>query len=105
MKVLGYDLVETSSVTDEGFDAVGTESESDGVGGIVRDGKGVNIDITNAEALAGLNGFDATEALAKVLGENALERSHSWFSDVEGSFPEAEDLRKAIAVISVLVSD
>lgn len=90
---------------DGDLSAVGTESESDRVGGIVRNGEGVDIDITDAEALAGLNGFDATEALAKSLGENALERSHGGFSDVERSFPEAEDLRKTIAVISVLVSD
>ena len=90
---------------DGNFCAVGAEGESDRVGRIVRNGERVHVDIADGEALAGLNGLNATEALAKGVGKDALERFHGGLSDVERRFPEAEDLREAVAVIGVFVGD
>ena len=90
---------------DGDFCAVGAKGESDGVCGVVRDGERVDINVANGETLARLNGFDATEALAEGLGENALKNAHGGLGDEERSFPETEDLRKTIAMIGVLVSD
>ena len=90
---------------DGDFGAVGAESEADGVGSVVRDGEGVDVNIPDGKALAGLDGFDATETLAESVRKDALERVHGGFGDVEGRFPDAEDLGKAVAVIGVLVGD
>jgi len=87
------------------FSAVGAEGEADRVGCVVRDGEGVDVDIADGEALAGLDGFDAAEALAKGIGEDAVECIHGRFSDVERRFPEAEDLGQAVAVVGVFVGD
>jgi hypothetical protein len=87
------------------FGAVGAEGESDGVGSVVRDRKRMDVDIANGEALAGLNGFDSTEALAEGVGKDALEGVHGGLGDVERRLPEAEDLREAVAVVGVLVGD
>jgi len=78
---------------DSDFGAVGAESEADGIGGVVRDGEGVDVDVANGEALAGLDGFDAAEAFAESVREDALEGVHGGLGDVERGFPEAEDLR------------
>jgi hypothetical protein len=95
-----------AEVGDEGeLGAVGTKGEADGVGGIVRDGEGVDIDITDGEALAGRDGFDATKALAESIGEAALERVHRGLGDVEWSFPEAKHLWEAAAVVGMFVGD
>ena len=85
--------------------AVGAEGEADGVGGVVRDSERVDIYIANGEALACLDGFDATEALAEGVGKDALQGFHRGLGDVEGRFPEAEDLWEAVAVVGVLVGD
>jgi len=90
---------------DGNFCAVGAEGESDRVGRIVRNGERVHVDIADGESLAGLNGFNATEALAEGVGKDALERFHGGLGDVERRFPEAEDLREAVAMIGVLVGD
>jgi len=45
---------------DRDLRAVGTKRESDGVGSIVRDREGMNIDVTDRKTLASFNGFDAT---------------------------------------------
>jgi hypothetical protein len=90
---------------DGDFGAVGAESESDGIGGVVRDCESVDVDIADGKALAGLDGFDASEALAEGIGEDALERVHGGFGNVERGFPNAKNLGEAIAVIGVLVSD
>jgi len=90
---------------DGDFGAVGAEGEADGVGSVVRDGECVDVYIADGEALAGLDRFDAAEALAKGVGEDALQGFHRGLGDVEGRFPEAEDLREAIAVVGVLVGD
>jgi hypothetical protein len=90
---------------DGDFGAVGAEGEADGIGGIVRDGKGVDVDIANGEALASLDRFDAAEPFPEGVGQNALEGVHSGLGDVQRGFPEAEDLREAVAVVGVLVGD
>ncbi len=90
---------------DRDLRAVGAEGEADGIGGIVRNGKSVNINIANGKALASLNGFDAAEAFAESFGEDALESVHGGFGDVQRSFPKAENLREAVAVVGVLVGD
>jgi hypothetical protein len=90
---------------DGNFAAVGAKSESDRVGSVVRNGEGVHVNVADGEALAGLDGLDAAEALAEGVGKDTLEGVHGGFGDVERCFPEAEDLRQAIAVIGVLVGD
>jgi hypothetical protein len=91
--------------TDGNLGAVGAKSETDGIDGIVRDSEGVDIDVADTKALAGLNGFNATEALAEGFGENALKNAHGGLGDEERSLPETENLRKTVAVIGVFVSD
>jgi len=85
--------------------AVRTEGESDGIGGIVGNREGMDVDVPNSEMLASLNGFDAVEPLAKRFGENALHRVHRRFGNVKRSFPEAEHLRETVAMVGVLVGD
>ena len=85
--------------------AVGTEGESDGVGSVVRDGERVHLDIADRKTLAGLDRLNAAEALAEGFGQAALQGFHRGLSDVERGFPEAEDLREAVAVVGVLVGD
>ena len=51
------------------FGAVGAEGESDGIGCIVRDSKRMDVNVADGETLAGLNGLNATEALAKGVGK------------------------------------
>ena len=103
------DLDKLGHVAEVGADGdlgtVGAKSETDGIDGIVRDGESVDVDITNTKALAGLNGFNATETFAKGLGENALKNAHGGLGDEERSLPETQDLRETIAVIRVFVSD
>src|SRR5437899_11772818 len=50
---------------DGDFGAVGAEGEADGVGGVVRVGESVDVNIRDGEALAGCDGYDAREAVAK----------------------------------------
>jgi hypothetical protein len=90
---------------DGNLGAVGTKGEPDGIDGVVRNGEGVDVDVADAKTLAGLNGFDAAEALAESFGENALKNAHGGLSHVKRTLPQTEDLRKAVAVIGVLVGD
>src|SRR5882724_3527674 len=90
---------------DGDFGAVGAEGEADRVGGIVRDGEGVDVDVADGEALASLDGFNTAEAFAEGVGKDALEGVHGGLGDVQRGFPEAEDLREAVAVVGVLVGD
>ncbi len=85
--------------------AVGAEGESDGVGCVVRDGERVDVDVADGEALPSLDRLNAAEALAEGFGQDALQGFHRGLSDVERGFPEAEDLREAVAVVGVLVGD
>jgi hypothetical protein len=85
--------------------AVGAKSETDGIDGIVRDGEGVDVNVADTEALAGLNGFDAAEALAEGFRKNALKNAHGGLGDIKRDLPETENLRKTVAVIGVLVGN
>jgi len=91
--------------TDGYLDAVGAEGEGDGISGVMRDGKSVNVDVTDRKTLTSMNGLDTTKAFAKGLRQRALERAHGWFGDVERRLPDAENLRKTVAVIGVFVGD
>jgi len=90
---------------DGDFGAVGAEGETNGIGGIMRDSEGVDVNVTDGEALPGVDGFNAAETLAESVRKDAMELVHGGFSDVERGFPDAEDLREAVAVVGVLVSD
>ena len=85
--------------------AVGAEGESDGICRVVRDGESVDFNVADGEALAGLDRFDAAEALAEGVGEDALESLQGGLGDVERGFPEAEDLGEAVAMVGVFVGD
>jgi len=103
------DFDELGHVAEVGADgdlgAVGAESEAEGIGGVVRDGEGVDVNIADGETLAGLDGLDSAKALAEGFGEDAAELLHGGLADIERGFPDAENLREAVAVIGVLVGD
>jgi hypothetical protein len=71
----------------------------------MRNGKGVNVDIADGEALTGVNGFEAVETLAERVRKNALHGVQGWLGDIERGFPESEHLGQAVAVVGVLVGD
>ena len=52
--------------------AVGAEGEADGIGGVMRNGEGVDVNVADGKMLASLDGFDATEALGEGVREGAL---------------------------------
>ena len=85
--------------------AIGAKREADGIGGVVGNLKRVHINIANREMLPGLNGFHAAQTLRKPIGQGAVQRVHRWLSDVKGRFPQAQHLRKTVAVVEVFVSD
>jgi hypothetical protein len=87
------------------FCAVGAKGEADGIGGVMGNLKSVDVNIADGEVLAGMNGFDAIESFAERVGEDAVEGVKGRLGDVERSFPEAEHLREAIAVVGVFVGD
>ena len=90
---------------DGDFCAVSTEGESDGIGRIMRDGERMDVNVADGETLASLDGFDASEALAESVGQNALEGFHGGLGDIERRLPEAEDLREAVTMIGVFVGN
>ncbi len=103
------DLDKFGHVAEVGADghlgAVGAEGEANGVGSIMRNGEGMNIDIANRTALAGLNGFDAAKSLAEGIGKDALQRVHGRLGNVKRRLPEPKDLRQTVAMIRVFVSN
>src|SRR5579864_4444191 len=107
--VAKMDLDELRHVAEVGDDcelgAIGAESESYRVGGVMRNAEGMNLDVTHSEGLSGMDRFDAAEPFAKSVGKNALHGIHSWLGDVERSFPESEHLRQAAAMVGVFVRD
>lgn len=84
---------------------IGAKREADGIRGVVRNGKGVHFDVADAKSLAGLDAFDAAEALLKSVRKGAAKRVHRLFGDKERGFPQAEHLRQAVAMIEMLVGD
>lgn len=100
------ELGEIAEVGDDGhFYAVGAESEADGIGGIVGDGEGVNVDIADGEMSASINGFDATQTFFEAIGERALKCVEGLFGDIERRFIHAQHLGETVAVIGMFVSD
>ena len=69
------------------------------------DGEGMNFDVADGEAVAGVNGFDAAEAFAELIGQDAVESFESGLGDKERRLPGGKDLGEAVAVIGVLVGD
>jgi len=101
-----YEFGHVSEIgTDGDLGAVGTKGEADGVGGVMRDRKRVDVNVADGEALAGLDGFDAAEAFAEGVREDTLKGVHRGFGDIERRFPEAENLGETVAVVGVFVSD
>ena len=95
-----------AKIRDNGhFCAVGAEREGDGIGGVVRDLEGVNINVTDDETLAGLNRFERAEALSKRVRKRAAKRVHRAFRDVKRRLPKAQHLRETVAVVGMLVGD
>jgi len=100
------ELGHVAEVGDQGdLYTIGAKGEADGIGGIVRNGEGVDLDVADGEALASVNGLDAAETLGERVRQSALERVHGRLGDVEGSFPEAENLGQATAMVVVFVRD
>ena len=100
------ELRQVAEVGDDGeLRAVGAEGEGDGVGGVMRNSEGVDVDVADGEALTGVDGFKAVEAFAERVRKNLIHRVHSRFSNVERSLPESEHLRQSAAVVGVLVGD
>ena len=85
--------------------AVGAKRETDGIGGIVRNLKRVDIYIANREMLAGLNRFHAAQTLPKPVGQRTVQRVHGAFRNIQRSLPEPEHLRKPVAMVAMFVSD
>lgn len=95
-----------AQVSDDGhFRAIRTECEADGVSRVVRNREGVHVNVPDGKMLAGLNRFDAFESLAEGFREDALHGLQGGLRDVERSFPEAQHLWEAVAVVGVLVGD
>ena len=79
--------------------------ETNGVDGIMRYRESVHFDITNHEALAGVDGFYASDAFAKSFGQTATQRIQSGLRNIQRCFPERQHLRQTVAMISVFVGD
>jgi hypothetical protein len=95
-----------AEVGDDGkLGAVGAEGEGHRVGSVMRNREGVDVDVANGEALAGVNGFKAIEALAERVGKNLIHRVHGGFGNVKRGFPESKHLRQPAAMVGVLVRD
>ena len=85
--------------------ALAAKGETNGVDGVMRYRESVHFDITNHEALAGVDGFYASDAFAKSFGQTATQRIQSGLRNIQRCFPERQHLRQAVAMISVFVGD
>jgi hypothetical protein len=81
------------------LDAFGFERESDGVGGIVRDGEAIDFDIADSEARSGLEEREARDEFAPGDGGRGQERAVDRDVELAGDGGDAGD------VIGVLVGD
>jgi hypothetical protein len=54
---------------------------------------------------AGMDRFNAAQALFQTIGQHTLQRTEGLFGNVERSFVQAEHLWKAVAVVGMLVGD
>jgi hypothetical protein len=91
--------------TDGHFSAIGPKCESHRVNSIVGNAKSMDINIADRKALPRLNGFHALQVLAEGIGKDAVQRFHGRSGHVKRRFPQPENLRKAVAVVGVFVSD
>ena len=73
--------------------------------GIVRNRKRVHINIANRKSLARVNCFHSAQPFAKSVRQSSVQRVEGGLGDVEGSFPHAEHLGEAAAVIGMFVGD
>jgi hypothetical protein len=71
----------------------------------MRDGESVHFDVSNHEALASVNGFNARDTFAKSFGQAATQRIKSGLGNIQRSFPERQHLRQTVAMIGVFVGD
>ncbi len=85
--------------------AIGTKREADGVGGVVRNLKSVDIYIPNGETLPGLNCFHSSKTFIQAVRKSALQSIHGLLRNIQRRFPKAEHLRQAIAVVAMFVGD
>ena len=95
-----------AEIGDDGhLEATSAKREANRICGIVRNGKGMHVNIANGEMLPGMHGFDATQTLFEAIGKNLLQRIKGWLGHVERGFVKSEHLGKAVAVIGMLVGD
>ena len=85
--------------------ALAAKRETNGVDGIMRNRESVHFDVADHKALAGVNGFDTTQALGEALGQRAVQRVHGRLGDVQRRLPQAQHLRQTVAMIRVFVGD
>jgi len=71
----------------------------------VGDGEGVHVNIADGKTLPSLDRFDAAKALAESFREDAAKLLESRLGNIEWRFPDTKNLREAVAVVGVLVSD
>lgn len=90
---------------DGGLVAVGAEGKAERVHGIVRNGKRGDFDITDGEALARADMFDAVETFDGDFGDNAESFFVCGRGQEDGGAPATEDLAEAADMVGVLVGD
>src|SRR6266481_86216 len=99
-------LWHVAKIRDDGhLCAIRTKRESDGVRGVVRNSKRVNVNITDGKMLPRLNRFHALQPLPKCHRQHALHRIHGGLGDVQRRPPKPQHLRQAIAVVGVFVGN
>ena len=95
---------EVAEIGDDGeFRTVGAKGIGDGIGGVVRDGEGRDLDVADRETLARANVLDALDFFGDSGGKQADDFAMSRFREICRGAPVAEKLRKAAGMIGVLV--
>lgn len=87
------------------FRSIGTESEAQRIGGIVRNREWRDFDIADDEFLPGANVFDAREALGRAIGQDAFDFVVRGFGEINGRAPENRGLHEAADVVGMLVRE
>jgi len=101
-----YQFRHVAQISDDGhLDAISAEREANRIGRIVRNRKGMHIDIADGEVLPGVDCFYAPQALFQPVWQRAFEGIKRLFRNVERRFPDSQHLWKAIAVVGMLMSD
>ena len=73
--------------TDGDLHAIGAKGEGNGIGSVVRNRKGVYINIADEKMPPGLNRFDATQTLAEGFRQGAAQFRQSGLGDIQRRFP------------------